>query len=59
MRVGQRLVEAAHDAEADVIVALLHEGRNDGVKGALARRERVRVGGIEMKSPPRFCRRNP
>jgi hypothetical protein len=41
LRVRQRLHRAAHDAEADVLVALFHEGRNDGVEGALAAGENV------------------
>src|SRR6185312_2259855 len=35
LRLGLRLVPAAHDAEADMNVALLHKGRNDGVERAL------------------------
>ena len=43
LRVRLALVPAAHDAEADLVVALLHEGRDDGVQRALARRQRVRL----------------
>ena len=42
LRVRLRLVQSAHDAEADVHVVLLHEPRNDGVERALPRREHVR-----------------
>ena len=43
LRVRLRLVEAAHDAEADLDVALLHERRDDRVQRPLARREHVRM----------------
>src|SRR5579863_1707034 len=35
--VGERLVGAAHDAESDVVVAVFHEGGNDGVEWAFMR----------------------
>ena len=49
LRVRLRLVEAAHDAEADLHVALLHERRDDRVQRPLARRERVRVAVFERE----------
>ena len=45
LRVRLRLVQAAHDSEAHVHVALFHEGRDDGVEGPLARRQRVGMAG--------------
>ena len=60
LRVRLRLVQAAHDAEADVDVVLLHEGRNDGVERALARRERIRTAPDPVRTaPPRLCRWKP
>ena len=46
----QRLVGTAHDAEADVQVAALHERRDDGVERALAAGEHVGMLGIERES---------
>ena len=50
LRVGLRLVPAAHDAEADVDVALLHEGRDDGVQGTLVSGERIGQAGRELEA---------
>ena len=41
LRVRERLIESTHDAEADLLIAALHEGGNDRVEGALASGERV------------------
>ena len=57
LRVRLRLVQPAHDAEADVHVALLHEGRNDGVERPLARRERVGMVGIHLEQPAAILQR--
>jgi len=51
LRVGQRLVGPAHDAEADVNVALLHERRNDGVKRTLAWRQNIGMSGFKGEEP--------
>ena len=37
LRVSQRLVGSAHDAETDVLIPTFHESWNDCVIGALAR----------------------
>jgi len=47
LSVRQRLVQTAHDAEADVLIAVLHEGRNNGVEGSLAPCECVRRFWVE------------
>src|SRR5208337_1650039 len=47
--VREWLVGAAHDAKPDVVVAALHEGRNDGVERALVTGERVRLGRVQHK----------
>ena len=49
LRVRLRLVVAAHDAEADVDVVLLHEGRDDGVQRPFARRKRVGMRRIQFE----------
>src|ERR1700679_264096 len=49
LRVGLSLVPAAHDAEADMDLALLHEGRDDGVERPLMSGEGVRQAGSELK----------
>ena len=41
LRVRQRLVRPAHDAEADMLIAAFHESRNDGVERPLAAGEHV------------------
>src|ERR1700727_1756694 len=46
---GKRLIQPAHNAEANVLVTMLHKGRNDGMKGTLSSRKRVRRRGIERK----------
>src|SRR4051812_39912927 len=46
----ERLVRTAHDAEADMDIATLHKGRNDGVERPLAAREEVGVVGFERES---------
>src|SRR5436305_6904201 len=43
----QWLIGAAHDSEADVDIVFFHERGNDGMKGTLARSERIGVAGIE------------
>ena len=48
--VGLCLVPAAHNAEADVDVAFLHEGRDNGVQGTLVSGERIRQAGSELES---------
>ena len=65
LRVGQRLIHAAHDAEANVLVAVLHEGGNDGVEGTLAAGEcigRLAIDGKEasaiLKHEPHAQHRN-
>jgi hypothetical protein len=50
LRVRLSLVPASHDAEADVHIALLHEGRNDGVKRALVSFKRVGQARRELKA---------
>jgi hypothetical protein len=45
----ERLVGAAHDAKPYVVVASLHEGRNDGVEWALVTGERVRFSRVQHK----------
>src|SRR5258706_2807836 len=47
----QRLIRAAHDAESDMQVAALHEGRDDGVKRPLAAGENV--GMVRLQREPR------
>ena len=49
LRVRLRLVEAAHDAEADADVALLHEAGDDGVQRPFARRQLVGVPGFQRE----------
>src|SRR5450631_4853677 len=39
--VSQRLIQSAHDAEADVLVTSLHEGGNDGMEWPLAAGKRI------------------
>jgi hypothetical protein len=36
LRMSERLIQATHDTEANVLVALLHEGGDNGVEWALA-----------------------
>ena len=43
LRVRQRLIESAHDAEPGVHIALFHERRNNRVQGTLAAREHIRM----------------
>ena len=50
LRVRLRLVPAAHDAEADVHVALLHERRDDGVERTLVSGKRIGQAGRELKT---------
>ena len=50
LRMGHGLHRAAHDAEADMLVALFHEGRNDGVERALSTGEHVGMLGIEIET---------
>src|SRR5512139_4158363 len=50
LRLSLSLIHAAHDAEADVRIALLHESGDDGVERTLAGRQRVRVRCIERES---------
>src|SRR5215472_11394033 len=45
--VSERLVGSAHDPESDVVVTMLHEGWNDGMKGTLAGGERIGFGGVK------------
>ena len=47
--VCERLVGAAHDAKPDVVVASLHEGRNNGVEWALVTGERVRFSRVVQR----------
>src|ERR1700683_2541606 len=47
--VRQRLVGASHDAKPDVVIATLHERRNNGVEWTLVSGERVRFGGIQQE----------
>ncbi len=49
LRVGLRLIPAAHDAERDARVAAGHERRNDRVQRAFARREHVGMPAIERE----------
>src|SRR5208337_4938754 len=46
---SQRLIQPAHDAEADVLVTSLHECGNDGVEGALAASECIWRCSIERE----------
>ncbi len=41
LRMRQRLIRSAHDAETDMHVAALHVGGDDGMKRPLASREHV------------------
>src|SRR6185312_9697358 len=41
LRVGQRLVESAHDSESDVALTVGHKARNDGVQRTGAGTQRV------------------
>src|SRR5215469_10311302 len=50
LSVGLRLVPAAHNAKANVEIAFLHEGRNDGVERALVPGERVGKAGLELET---------
>src|SRR5579872_46741 len=47
--VGQWLVGAAHDAEANMHVATFHECRNNRVEGPLARLQRIGTLWIKLK----------
>src|ERR1700722_16561459 len=49
LHLSLRLIHTPHDAEGDVLRALLQKGGNDGVEGTLARRERVGMRGIEFE----------
>src|SRR6266850_2191938 len=49
LRVGLRLVPAAHDPEADPHVVLLHEGRDDRVQRPLAAGDGVRLPRLERE----------
>src|SRR5437867_13247988 len=46
LRMCQWLSGAAHDSEADVDIVFFHERGNEGVKGTLARSERIGVAGV-------------
>ena len=59
LRVRLRLVPAAHDAEPDLHVVLLHERRDDRVQRPLARRQRVGLAFRSVNRPPRFCSMKP
>jgi len=50
--VGLCLVPATHNPKADVDVALLHEGRDNGVEGTLVSGERIGQAGSELESGP-------
>src|SRR5271166_3394530 len=49
LRMSKRLIEAAHDAKANVLLAVLHERGNDGVERALATGKRIGRRGIERE----------
>jgi len=59
LRVGLRLVPAAHDAEGHASVALLGEGRNDGVQRALAAGEHVGESASSVNKAPRLWSAKP
>ena len=45
-----RLVEAAHDAERDPLIALLHEAGNDRVQRTRARPQRIRLSRLQREA---------
>ena len=49
LRVCERLIGSAHDAESDMCVAVLHKRRNDGVERTLAGSECIGMGGVKNK----------
>src|ERR1017187_7918357 len=49
LRMSQRLIQPAHDAEADVLVASLHEGGDDGMERALVAGKHVERRGTERE----------
>src|SRR5581483_3785105 len=49
LRMGEGLVEAAHNAKADVQIALFHKSGNNGVQRALAAGQHVRMFGVESE----------
>ena len=49
LRMGQRLVRAAHDSESDVLLAAFHERGNDSVKRTLAWSQSIRARRIERE----------
>ena len=49
LRVRLGLIESAHDAKCDALIAARHEAGNDRVQRALVARESVRRGWIERE----------
>src|SRR5437660_7585720 len=49
LRMGQRLIGPANNAESHVYIAMFHKSRNDRVKRTLARRQRVGMPWIKNK----------
>src|SRR5208283_1512554 len=49
LSVGERLIHAAHDPEADVLRAAFHEGWDDGAEGPLSAGQSVRGFGVKRK----------
>src|SRR5208282_2030568 len=49
LRMSQRLIQPAHDAETDVLVTSLHEAGNDGMKRALAADKGIARGGVKRE----------
>ena len=59
LRMSERLIQAAHDAEANVLVVPLHECGNDGMKRTLVAGKCIGRRGSSEKRPPRSCKANP
>ena len=47
---GLGLVETAHDAKRDPLIALLHEAGNDRVQRSRARTQRIRLSRLQRES---------
>ncbi len=57
LSMGLRLIESTHDAKSDPDIILLHEGWNDRVERALARRQAVRVSFLQCEQGPPVVQR--
>ncbi len=59
LRVRKRLIHAAHDAETNVLVAVLHKGGNDGVERTLVTGERIGRFAIDREESTAILKNEP